>query len=53
MSFIREADDTRMPNAMWQSHLSRSVEKNQAQLEHEMFANGNLFGMSGKRLLVA
>ena len=45
MNFIREADDTCMPEEMWQSLLSRSVEKNQAQLEDDLFANGHLVGI--------
>ena len=53
MSFIREADATPMPEDMWQSLLSRSVEKNRAQLEEELFATGHFIGISGKPLLAA
>ena len=49
MTFTREADATCMPEDMWQSLLSRAVEKNQAQLEDDMFANGHFVGISGKR----
>ena len=45
MSFMREADNTRMPEDMWKSLLSGSVERNQAQLEDELFANGHLIGI--------
>ena len=45
MTFIREADDTRMPEDMWQSLLSRSIEKNQARLDDELFANGHLIAI--------
>ncbi len=46
MTFLREADNTSMPNDMWQSLLSRSIENNRAQAsEDELFANGYLVGM--------
>ena len=45
MNFMRESDHKPMPQEIWNLLLSRSIERNQAKLEEDLFANGHTVGI--------
>ena len=45
MNFMREADHKPMPQEMWKSLLSRSIEANQTKLDEDLFGNGHVVGI--------